>query len=64
VELVVYNALGQEVRRLVDGMREPGNYIARWDGTDRDGNTVSGGLYLYRLRVNGFVDTKKMLFMK
>ena len=64
VELTVYNALGQEVTRLVQELREPGMHKAVWDGKGMYGGTVSGGLYLYRLRVNDFVETKKMLFMK
>ena len=28
------------------------------------GNTISTGVYIYGLRAGGFVDTKKMVFMK
>ena len=64
VELTVFNALGQEVRRLVYELKEPGMHKAVWNGTDMFGQEVSGGIYLYRLRVNDFIETKKMLFMK
>ena len=64
VDLSIYNVLGQEVKRLVYGIKEPGVYKTRWDGTDIYGKNVSGGIYLYRLRVNDFIETKKMLLMK
>ena len=63
-QLSIYNVLGQEIRNLVYESKQPGIYTARWDGTDMFGNTVSGGIYLYRLKVNDFVETKKMLLMK
>ena len=64
VELTVYNILGQEVTKLVNNYRQPGNYTVLWDGTNKDGKEVSGGLYLYRLKVNDFVETKRMVFIK
>ena len=64
VKLTIYNLLGQEIRTLVNEINQPGKYTIRWDGNNSEGEEVSGGLYLYRLRVNDFIETKKMLFMK
>ncbi len=64
VRLVVYNALGQEVRALVQGRQEAGYYRVTWDGKDAAGRQVSSGLYFYRLMGSGFAETRKMLLLK
>jgi hypothetical protein len=64
VVLRIYNSLGQEVRTLVNGIEEPGARSIVWDGKNDLGQTVSSGIYLYRLRVGNEVLTKKMLFLK
>ena len=63
-ELYIFNIIGQEVKRLVDHNQDSGSYTIIWDGTDYAGEKVSGGLYLYRLKLNDFVNTKKMMFIK
>jgi len=63
VSLKIYNSLGQEVRTLVDAMKEAGEFEIHWDGMDDNGSRVSSGIYIYRFQVNEFVSTKKMLFM-
>ena len=52
------------MKQLIYENQEPGMYTILWDGTDMNGYVVSGGLYLYRLKVNDFIETKKMLFLK
>lgn len=50
VKLVVYDAMGRAVRRLVDGATEvPGPYAVTWDGCDDSGHPVAAGVYFYRL---------------
>lgn len=46
----IFNALGQEIRRLEDRQYEAGVHSARWDGKDNAGNAVSSGVYLYQLQ--------------
>ncbi|HER00135.1 MAG TPA: T9SS type A sorting domain-containing protein [candidate division Zixibacteria bacterium] len=64
VELSVFNLLGQRVASLVNGYHDAGIYESEWDGTDDDGNRVSSGIYLYRIKAGNFVQTKKMLLAK
>jgi len=64
VDLTIFNILGQEVRKLVGETQQAGIYTTMWDGRNDSGELVSGGLYLYQLKVNDFVETKKMLLMK
>lgn len=59
VELIVYDVLGKVVQKLVDERKTAGNYSAQFDASN-----LSSGIYFYSLRVNGFVNTKKMLLLK
>ena len=64
VELVIYNILGQQVRRLVDEIQPPGLYQAAWDGTDSRSKPVSSGVYLYRLHIGNWTQNKRMVLLK
>jgi hypothetical protein len=50
VSLVIYDLLGQPVKRLIDGPLRAGAHLIRWDGTDDRGAALSSGVYIYRLR--------------
>ena len=46
VELAIYNLAGQQVAKLVEGVREAGTYTIRWDGKDDSGKELASGVYL------------------
>jgi len=62
--LIIMNALGQEIKQLVNANLKPGKYQATWDGTDDSGQPVAAGLYFYRFQSNDFVSTKRMTLLK
>ncbi len=64
VQLSIYNLHGQEVRTLVNKQMNAGFHAVNWDGKDDRGQIMPSGVYLYKLRVNGFAQTRKMTFMK
>ena len=65
ITLSVYNLLGQEVTRLVDGAHTPGRFTVQWDGVNSRGLVVASGVYLYRLTgANGFTETKRLTLLK
>ena len=66
VKLSVFNLMGQQVATLVEGVREAGAYTVRWDGRDRDGRELAGGVYLYRLRTGDGkrVETRKLVLVR
>ena len=64
VKLEIFNSLGQKVRTLVDEEKTPGNYQVVWDGRDDTGNIVPSGVYLYQLRGQNALITRKMLLVK
>jgi hypothetical protein len=35
-----------------------------WDGRDESGQSVTSGIYFYRIKVNSFVEKCKMIFIK
>ena len=63
VVLEVYDVNGRLVKHLVDGYLTRGDVVT-WDGTDDRGMPVGSGLYFYRLRVNGWESSRKMLLVK
>jgi len=57
--LSVYDILGREVTTLVNEKLQPGTYEI-----DFDGSNVPGGIYFYKIMIDGFTETKKMLMIK
>ncbi len=64
VEITVFNALGQPVRTLTDGLCMPGRHSVVWDGRDQAEKAVSGGIYFCRMKCGAQVVCGKMLFLK
>lgn len=65
VQIIVYNLLGQQVAKLVDDDLPAGSFQVLWNGKNQLGQSVSSGVYLYRLRAGGrVVQTKKMTMIK
>ncbi|UCG62772.1 MAG: T9SS type A sorting domain-containing protein [Candidatus Zixiibacteriota bacterium] len=64
VDLAVFNILGQRVVTLFKGNLSVGHYATEWDGTDFKGNPVAGGVYYYRLKGDGFSESRKMVLLK
>jgi hypothetical protein len=59
VILVVYDLLGREVARLVDGYSEPGYHQVNWNGQD-----FPSGIYLARLVTPEYSKSIKMVLLK
>ncbi len=65
VNLKIYNALGQEVRTLVNEHQNAGFREIMWDGKNNKGSAVPSGVYIYRLVAgSSFVKSNKMMLMK
>ncbi len=64
VELNVYNTRGQQVKTLVNDIVEAGENNVVWHGDNDMGETVSSGVYLYRLKTEGKNITGRMLMIK
>ncbi|MCG6960344.1 lamin tail domain-containing protein, partial [bacterium BMS3Abin03] len=59
ISLKVYNLLGQEVATLFEGMQLAGNYTVTFNAEE-----LASGVYLYQLRANDYISTKKLILLK
>ncbi len=59
VEIRIYDILGKEVTTLVSDPYQAGSYVVGFNA-----QSLSSGIYFYRITVNDFVATKKMTILK
>ncbi len=59
VTLKVYDVLGQEIATLVNELKAPGKYSARFDAS-----SLTSGIYIYRIQSESFSSTRKMILQK
>ena len=64
VSLVIYNLMGQEIRRWDESDAVPGYYEKIWNGTNQAGISVSSGIYIYRITTAEFIQMRKMVLLK
>ena len=59
VSLKVYDLAGREVAVLAEGIHAPGEYRVKFSPEN-----LASGMYMYTLRVGGFTETRKMVYMR
>ena len=59
VTLKIYDTLGNEVATLVNEQKNQGRYMI-----DFDASKLASGAYIYQIRVNDYISSKKMLLLK
>jgi hypothetical protein len=59
VELTIYNVLGQKVTTLVSETQTTGNYQIEWNASG-----FGSGVYIYQLKTDTHVETKKMMLLR
>ncbi|MFQ5584005.1 MAG: FlgD immunoglobulin-like domain containing protein [Calditrichia bacterium] len=64
VKLFIYNALGQPVRKLVNGPMSKGVYELEWDGTNDSGVRQPAGVFFLNLKTNLRSKTIKMYLVR
>jgi len=64
VLLTVYNIRGQEMIRLVDGMKSAGAHSVVWDGHDANKRVVPSGVYIAIMKSGNFRKVVKMTMLK
>ncbi len=64
VQIKIYDAIGNEIRSLIDEEKSAGKYNILWDSRNNYGSRVSSGVYFYKITADGFAQTKKMILMK
>ncbi|SMO92567.1 peroxiredoxin family protein [Gracilimonas mengyeensis] len=64
VTLKVYNVLGAEVATLVNERQSAGEKTVTWNALSSSGQALPSGLYMYQLKAENQVLTKKMTLIK
>ncbi|MCG2716317.1 MAG: T9SS type A sorting domain-containing protein, partial [Candidatus Marinimicrobia bacterium] len=64
VSLVIYNALGERIRTLVNEVKDKGYYSVSWNGENDQYKAVSSGIYFYQIKTGNFTQTQKMIFLR
>ncbi|MDO8550007.1 MAG: T9SS type A sorting domain-containing protein [Ignavibacteria bacterium] len=59
VTMKIYDILGKEVNTLVNEQKAIGRYEVKFDASE-----LASGVYIYRLQVNNFVSSKKLMLLK
>ncbi len=64
VRILVYDIMGREIVRLLDGYMEPGFHQVVWNGRDGTGRGVTTGIYITHLVTPEYTKSIKMLLLK
>ncbi|MBS4036116.1 MAG: choice-of-anchor D domain-containing protein [Ignavibacterium sp.] len=65
VTLEIYDVLGSIIKTIANNeTQNAGRHTLIWNGDNTEANPVSSGVYLYRLKANNFVETKKMILVR
>ncbi len=59
VSIKVYDITGRELQTLISKVQRAGEYSVMFDG-----NSLSTGVYFYRMESNGFIQTKRFVMVK
>lgn len=59
VRIEIYNSTGQMIKELVNEFKYEGNYVVEFDGSN-----LSSGIYFYKIQMNNFTQTKRMILLK
>ena len=64
VSIVIYDAIGQEIRHLVSQHYTAGRYSVQWDAKDHLGRSVGSGVYIAKIVAGPNTAIQKMLLLK
>jgi len=64
VSFHIYNVAGQKVKTLANEIMSAGSHTLVWDGTNESGQSLSSGVYFYRVAAGNEVVTEQMTLLK
>jgi hypothetical protein len=64
VRVKIYDALGREVKNLLENELPRGTNEVLWDGKNDNGFSLPSGVYIYRIESNGSILSSKMILQK
>ena len=59
MQLIIYDILGREVRRLVDGPLAAGQHAVQFVASD-----MASGTYLYRIQAGAYNSVRQLVLLK
>jgi hypothetical protein len=59
VRVIIYDALGNQVDVIADGVKSAGTYSVKWNASNH-----ASGIYFYKLEAGNFIQIRKMVLMK
>ena len=64
VTLDIFDVRGNLVRNLLDAKQNAGKKYIEWNGFNNKGQLVGAGVYLFQIKSNDFISTRKMVMFK
>ena len=64
VSIIIYDILGNEVKRIFNQEVQAGSYQASWDATNNYSKNVSSGIYIVRINSNQQSKNLKLMLLK
>ena len=64
VTLKIYNLSGDLIQTLFDGRQAEGKHTTEWNGINAKGNRVVPGIYIYQLKTDDIIETRKMFMVR
>ena len=64
VKISIYDMNGNLVRNLLRENQTAGHKSVKWNATNKNGQPISAGVYLYSIQADDLIQTKKMIFLK
>ena len=64
INLGIYDITGRKIKTLVNGQQGFGYNEVKWNATNELGESVSGGVYFYKIQVGQISETKKIILLK
>ena len=64
IKINIYDVKGFNIKYLFNNIKDIGTHIIRWNGTDNYGKEVPAGVYLYKVQVGDYIQTRKMILLK
>jgi len=64
VDLSIYNLLGQKVATLISKKQPAGQYKVNWNGTDKFGQNLASGIYVYQVKIEKYQKSNKCVLLK
>ncbi|MEO8148829.1 MAG: CRTAC1 family protein [Bacteroidia bacterium] len=64
VQLFIYDSKGYKIATLLNKKMSKGKHTIKWNGNDNEGKKISAGVFLYVLRNNDQLITRKLTHLK